>query len=347
MGDEDHPAAESRDETAESRPEDVTGETDLQRTSSGDDGLTPRERRQLRLQRQRERRIWTGLAGAGLVVLLLFLLAFWPVMAGRLNAAKQLDEAQALLGQASSTMAPLDKLVSAQLSPAAAGGVPSSAAQILVARRELNQALALVDDAMPHLTEDEQKRGELIRTAAKARLVMINRAPAILAASAKAVDSKSLVDRAWELTLHASASEIAASSNYGLGKASAVESASVSLQRVKGQLGDARSLYSQAASAFPGLDFERYVAYVDVRRQGVALLSQAAAQWLEGDVVGAAASHAAYERSVAKASAAVAKLPSAPGAPGRAFRIVAGPAADAYAHAKQQALDAEKALGTP
>jgi hypothetical protein len=268
-------------------------------------------------------------------------------MAGRLNAARQLDQAQAILGEAKSTMGPVDKTVTEQLSPQAAAGVPSPAAQILVARREINQALALVDDAMPHLTEDEQKRGQLIRTAAKARLDMLRRTPTILNASVKAVGAKSLVDRASALTLKASAAEIAASSNYGLHTASAVESASVALQRIKGQLGDARALYSQAASAFPGAGFERYIAYVDMRRQGAALLSQATSRWLKGDLVGAAAEYAAYERAVAKATVVVVKLPSASSAPGQAFRKLAGAAADAYAKSKQQALDAEKALGSP
>ena len=38
-----------------------------------------------------DRRIWTGLWVAAAVVLVLFMLAFWPVMRGRLDAAKQLQ----------------------------------------------------------------------------------------------------------------------------------------------------------------------------------------------------------------------------------------------------------------
>jgi hypothetical protein len=123
-----------------------------------------------------------------------------------------------------------------------------------------------------------------------------------------------------------------------------VESASVSLQRVKGQLTTARALYSQAAAAFPGAGFEQYAAYIDLRVLGVKQLASASSKWLKGNSAGAAADHVSYGLTVANASAALAKLPPAPAAPGQAFRKVAGPATDAYTKAKKQALDADKAL---
>jgi hypothetical protein len=173
----------------------------------------------------------------------------------------------------------------------------------------------------------------------------VQHAPAILATSAKAVKAKTFADQAWKTTQSASAAETAAVSLYRTGKASSVASASASLQRVTGQLGDARALYSQAASAFPGAGFERYVASTSQRSQAVKLLTAAVATWLSGDTAGASADYAAYLKAAATASAAAAKLPAAPTVPGRTFRKVAGPAVDAYAKAKQQMIDADKALG--
>ena len=316
-----------------------------------DDGLTPRERRQLRQaqarQRKRERLVWFGLIVAGILALCAFMFLFWPVMAGRLDAVKHVDEAQALLDRAKPTVSSIDKLVTTQLSASAAAGVPDTAPQILVARRDLKEALALVDSAMPHLTEDEQKHATDVRAASKARLDMLDRAPAILVASVKAVKAKTLVDQAWEEARVATIAETSASKNYALATASAVESASVSLQRIKGQLSDARQLYGQAVAAFPGASLERFTSYIDMRSQAVKLFSAAASAWLSGDKAGATADFAAYNRQLAKAAASIASPPAAPAAPGQAFRKVAGSAADAYNKAKKQATDADKALSTP
>jgi hypothetical protein len=314
-----------------------------------DDGLTPKERRErrLRLRRQqhRERTIWTGMVVAGLIVMSGLMYLFWPIMAGRLDAAAQMDQAQALVVRTESSIDAIDKVVVVQLSPRATAGFPDVAPQVLVARRDLKQAVALLDDAMPRLTDDEQKRAKLIRAAAKSRLDMAERAPAILATSAKAVKAKAFADQAWKTTQSASAAETAAVSLYRTGKASSVASASASLQRIKGQLGDARSLYSQAASAFPGAGFEHYAASASQRSQAVKLLTEAASTWLSGDAAGASADYAAYQKAAATASATAAKLPAAPSVPGRAFRKAAGPAVEAYAKAKQQMIEADKALG--
>jgi len=318
---------------------------------ASDDGLPPRERRRLRQEqirrRKRERLVWIGMVAAGLLVLSAFLYFFWPVMAGRLDAVKKVDQAQALLDRAKPTVSSIDKLVTAQLSASASPGVPDSAPQILVARRDLKQALALVDEAMPHLTEDEQRHATDVRTATKARLDMLDRAPAILVASVKAVKAKALVDQASQEASAATIAETAASKNYSLGTASAVESASVSLQRIKGQFGDARQLYVQAAAAFPGGGLERFSAYIDARLQAVKLFSAATSAWLAGNRPTAAAQFAAYSRQFAKAATSIANQPSALAAPGQAFRKVAGSAADAYNKAKKQASDADKALSAP
>ena len=303
------------------------------------------ERRQAAAQRRRERRIRLGLALVGVLALALFVGGFWPVMQARLGAAKQLDQAMALLEQADNTMSGIDKTVTAQLSAEALPGVPNIAAQVLVARRELNQAVALADDATPHLTEDEQSQAKLVREAAKARLTMADSAPTILRASVKAVQAKALADQAWRLTQLATTSEAAAARNYGRQSASAVESASVAVATIQGRLADSRQLYSQAASAFPEAGFDRYIAFTDMKRREVTQLQTAAQQWLDGSRPAAAMSFAAYRASAAKSAAAARLLPQAPGnATGEGFRKVAGAASDAYARAKKQALAAEKAL---
>ena len=299
-------------------------------------------------ERMRERNIWVWLSLGGVLVLVLFLLVFWPVMRGRLDATKQLEQAVVLLGQAEGTTAAVDKTVAVQLSADALSSAPDVAAEILVARRELGQANQLIDDAMPHLADDEQQRATLVKTAVRARLTMLDSAPAILIASVKAVQAKTLGDRAWQLTLHAQTAETAAVRDYEGQTASTVESASVAVTTIQIELSDARDLYSQAASAFPDAGFEQYAKYVDVRRAAVAQLAQATTQWLHNGKPLAKATFANYQSSATKVSSAAKSLPYAPGsATGAGFRKVAGSQATAYAKAEKQAEAADKALKAP
>ena len=316
--------------------EETTQDEDLE--GPPDDWMTPE-------LRERERRMWRWLILGGVALVVLFVFAFWPVMAGRLNAAKQLDEAQALLGQAENSVDAVDKAVTIQLSPDAASSLADYSPQILVARRELKQAVALVGDAMPHLTEDEQSCGQLISTAANARLAMLARAPGILATSVKAVKAKALADQGWQQLGQASAEETMAVESYGQKTASAVESASVDAQRALESVNGARTPFSQAATEFSQAGFDRYVAYTKTRATALRSLLAAAKAWLAGDTGSAATAYRAYALSVAKARAAEAALPYAPGAAtSRAFRTLVGGSVAAYSKARTEALNADKAL---
>jgi hypothetical protein len=312
-------------------------------------GLPSRRSRRSRSRRpNRQPWMWPRVTIAGALVLVLLLLGLWPGMKGRMDAAEQLTQAEALLAQAKGTVAHVDETVATQLSSQAEPNVPSVAAEVLVARRELTTASKLIDEAMPHLTSEEQHRAALMKTAVKARLVMIDAAPGILKASVKAVQAKTLGDRAWRFTRLSANVETRAARNFATQKASKVESAAVAMDAATGQLAEARPLYSQAASAFPDAGFERYVAYTDLRRKQVGQLANAAAQWLDGNRDEATDLFAVYKVSAVKSAKALATLPAAPGnATGTAFRKVAGRAADAYDKAKQDALRTDKALASP
>lgn len=146
--------------------------------------LTPEEE-------ARERRIWAFLGLGGAVVLALFLALFWPVMAARLNAAKQLDTATALVKQAEARLPEVDSAISALPTSDSnkAGGALAAARS---ARAEFREATALLNDANPHLTEDEQRRAALVLKVASARETQVARAtPLLVAAAAPGGFSKS------------------------------------------------------------------------------------------------------------------------------------------------------------
>ena len=293
----------------------------------------------------RDRRTWLWLSAAGAAVLVLFLLAFWPVMAGRLAAAKQLDEAAALLGKASGTVGGIDRLVTDQLSAEPSKQIRDVSPDALVARRELKQVQSLLGDAMPHLTEDEQRRGELIRTAAEARLKMLDSAPLILKTSTRAAAAKELADSAAAQFKLADQSEKRANALYKQQTALGVRTASDLYARASGNLKIARSIYSRVATALPGVDLAAYQSYLDMRRGALKTALLSASVWLDGDIPGGQLLHGAYVAQNKQAIAAAEKLPSAPGrVVGDAFKRIAGRSRDIYEKARTQADNAEKAL---
>lgn len=338
MEDESTPAADTDAEEPVSPDagEEPGAETDEDQT---------RSQRRRRAQEAAERRVWHRLWFGGIVVLVLFLAAFWPVMAGRLTAAKQLDQASAQLDQARGSMATVDKLVDLQLSADAGENVPDVGPEILVARRELKLSVSLLGQAMPHLTEDEQRRGNLIKISAEQRLVMLDRAPTILKVSVKAVRAKNLADAGWLRSQNASVFEARANAAYQKQTAIGVRSAQDLYSSAAGSLLLAKPLYSQAASAFPEADFGGYATYNKQRIVAVRTAENAAVAWLAGNRTKANTLRSAYSASSAKAAETFKTLPSAPGrTTGAAFARVAGGARDAYVSARSQADIADKML---
>jgi hypothetical protein len=298
-------------------------------------------------QQARERRIWFALIAGGALVLLVFLLAFWPVMKGRLNAAKQLDDATALLKQARGSVSDVDRLVAAQLSAQPSATAPDVSPQILVARRELMQIDTLIDDAMPHLTEDEQRRAVLLREAADARLGMLAAAPALLKLSAKSARALAPANAAWRESQLADQTEASANAQYAKQTALSVRMSSDSYGQASTQVKTANSLYSQAASAFPEAGYNRYVDQGNLRIVALKSATASAASWVSGNKAIAATQHAQYVSQSAKAQAAAKALPSPPGrAAGDAFERLAGASRQAYEAARAKVVAADEALST-
>jgi hypothetical protein len=299
-------------------------------------------------QAARERRMWIWLSVAGVAVLAVILAAGWPLMRGRFNAVDQVNRANELLVQADNSIASVDRVVTVQLSPDAAAGAPDVTVELLVSQRELAQANALVQEASPHLSVDELTKANQLHAAIQARLTMVDRAPTILSASAKAVRAMQLVNQAAPLRARASRLETAAAAGYRSQTASAVESASVSVVTISAELGQVESLYSQAASAFPEAGLDGYVTATAARAKAVNALGQAARQWLADAKADAQVSWKSYQALASAAASASARLPADPGvAVGKGFRRAAGGAADAYKAAKAQAIAAESTLRTP
>ena len=294
-----------------------------------------------------DRRIWTGLWVAAAVVLVLFMLAFWPVMRGRLDAAKQLDESQALLAQVRSGASDIDRVVQQQLSGSPAVTVPDLAPQTLVIRRDIRQIDSLIGDALPHLTEDEQRQANLVQEAADARRGMLGAAPAIVRLSARSERALRAADVGWQQTQLANSSEASANAQYAKQTAVGVATAGNLYARATTQLKSASSLYSEAASWFPEAGYKRYADQSNMRIAALALATASTKSWLAGDTTLAQSQQAQYLAANAKAAAVGKAFPSPPGrAGGDAFEKLAGSARQEYEAARAKAVVADAALSS-
>ncbi len=333
-------AAPADSGSAEESPEDVT---DRRGKRSGSSSTRPASAQED--QRSRDRRIWLLLSLAGGVVVVLFLVGFWPVMQGRLDAANQLAQAITLLTQAKGSVSDVDRIVAQQLSSEPSASMPDVSPQVLVARRELTQIDVLIDDAMPHLTDDEQRRAKLVRQASDARLAMLDSMPTLLKASVRSARAMVPADAAWQQTQLADQAEASANAQYAKQTALGVRTSADLYGRASAQLKSASSLYSQAASAFPEAGYARYTDQSGLRVSALKLASMSTASWLSGNTALAKAQHEQYASQSAAAAAVAKALPSPPGrAGGDAFTNIAAASRQAYEAARAKVVAADEAL---
>ena len=294
---------------------------------------------------RRNRTVWITLITLGAVVLAVASVSAWRVMGGRLEAARQLDRATLMVERADNTVIAFDEVVRAEVSPSTAIKARQVEPRIESARKELEASLKLIDSAMPRLTDDERRRAMLLKTAAAARIEMLDSAPAILSANIKASDATPLASGAWTSTLAAAKMTERAVAEYNKLTKSGVQASATFNAQAEQAFTESRDLFSRAATAFPEAGLERYVAYLDQKLKQVALSRQSDAAWMAGDISQTNRLIAAYNVEDAKSVALVKELPVTPSvAIADAYKQLADPATAAYFEGRRKAADADKAL---
>lgn len=202
----------------------------------------------------------------------------------RLQAARQLDRAIALLKGADETVLDIDEVVRAELSPQTATRALELLADVEDTRADLQEVARLVDGARGRVTDDERRRALLVRSAAVARLSMLEPAEPILAASVKAGNALGPATTGWDLVLAAEKLADTSLAEYNkLTKAAVTKSSSLASQSAEA-FAKARPYFSQAATAFPEAGFDPYVRFVDAKLVLLDLSRQSNALWLKGDI---------------------------------------------------------------
>jgi hypothetical protein len=221
------------------------------------------------------------------------------------------------------------------------------APQIEVARKQLSQAATLATADIDRLTDDEQEQARLVETASKARLEMLDSAPAVLSATQKAATAAGLADQAWARTLAADRLAKQSVADYNKLKKADVKNASAANDSAKAGFVAARDLFSQAASAFPEAELSVFVTYVDERIALVAISKKADAAWLSGNVSQANRLIASYNKRDTAVAERAKQLPVSPAsAVAEAYKALADAPSSAYYKARQKAAEADDALRT-
>lgn len=296
-------------------------------------------------QDARDRRIWWMLVALGAVIVVGIMLLLRPVIVARLNAAKQLDQASILITNADDGVSAVDSILRGDLSTDTADAAHKIGPRLTSTRATLQKAVALVDDAFPHITDDEQHRATLVRATGTTRIAMLDAAPAILSAIAKAGDAAAPAGDAWQRTLDASAVEKQAVASYNLKTNAGVQQAAGLAGQVEDAYTSARAEMLRAATAFPEAGLSDHVAYIDQRLRQLAILKEATAAWLVGDVGRANGLVAAYNREQVVSAALARKLPATPAQQiAEAYKRLTAPALAKYEAARAQEAQADREL---
>lgn len=294
---------------------------------------------------RRSRVVWITLIVLGVVVLAAAGVFASRVVGGGLEAATQLDRATLLVERAGHAVVAVDEVVRTDVSPAIVARAKDVGPRVAPARIELEEALRLVDSAMPRLTDDEQRRATLLKAAAAARVEMLDAAPAILSANIKAADAMPLAIEAWASTLAAGRLADRAVGEYNKLTKPGVQAGATFNAQAEGELAHSRDLFSRAATAFPEARLERYATYLDQKAKQVALLRRAAIAWLAGRFAEANGLIVAYNAQGVTSAATIRQLPATPSvAVADAHKLLADSATATYFAARTKASTADKAF---
>ena len=287
----------------------------------------------------------TGAGVAAVVILCLVGLMAYQTFTTRLDSARKVDAATALIEDADVIVVQVDTVVRSEVTSTLAEPARIAASQVPDATNQLKRAIELLEDSRAGNTLDDEKRGKGLLAAAEARLKMMEQAPTILRLNMAASDALLPARQGWDGLVAADGKSDRAVAAYNrLNKAGVLESRRLN-REVASELAAARKQLEVAERLFPEAPFDAYLAYVDLRISLNRLSQQSDAAWLKGDLKKANSIIATYNTQDASAIARAKALPETPEkAIAEAYEAAARAATDAYYKARDSATDADKSL---
>ncbi len=309
--------------------------------------LSRRERRDAEGRRGRiPKAAVIGIAAVvGVAVLAVVGLAGYRLLGTQIGASKQLDSAAALIEEADSIVVQVDSVVRSDVTTGLAQSALSAADRVPQAQWQLKDAMEIIEKVQENGGARDRERATLMAAAAQARLDMMEQAPVILRLNAQASEALPLVRDGWDFVLAAAATSDEAVAAYNKLTSSGVKKSRKLNKQAEKELASARAKFVEAEAAFPDVDFEAYIAYIDTRIELNKLSQQSDAAWLDKDTAKANEIIARYNALDATAVSQAQALPTSPElAIARAYEKAAQAPTNAYYNARDAATAADEAL---
>ncbi len=289
--------------------------------------------------------LWGALAAVGMVALVVFALLGYRQYTVRTESLGKIDRATVLVEQADEAIVDIDEVVRAKVMPELAEEASAAATSVDQTSAKLNEAMSLIDDAIPGLASKDRQRAQLLRASTERRAEMLEHVPALLAANARAATALPLATEGWNALVEAAKlSEQAVAAYNKLTKEGVTQSRDLN-QKAGTTLATAHARFTSAEKAFSAAPFEQYVAYTEARIELNKLSQQSDAAWLAGDIAKANNVIATYNEADKRAVALAGKLPETPQkAISSAFEEETSKLMEEYYAARDRALRADEAL---
>jgi len=260
-------------------------------------------------------------------------------------AVAELDEATVLVERADAVVLEVDEVVRAEVDSEIGERAEQAGPRIPSAREDLKDAIRLIERARPSLPEAELGYADALEEAADARLEMLEKAETILEFNVKAAAALDPAREAWDLVVEAGTLTAQAVEEYNkLTRASVTRSSELTAEAEQ-KVNQARELFSEAATGFPEVDFDAYLAYCDEKIAAIAISKRADAAYLANNPREANTLSVRYNDAEQALAAKAAELPASPAEIiADAYERYAGEATEEYFEARARATDADARL---
>ncbi len=260
-------------------------------------------------------------------------------------AVERLDEATRLVESADTVVLDFDEIVRAEIDAATSQRAQEVGEQVPDAVAELERAVELIGEAREDLPSADVAYALALRDSAAARLEMLEFADPILEVNRKASAALGPSAQGWELIVESEELSMEAATEYSKLTREGVERSTELAGEAIAKVSSARELFSEAATAFPEVDFAAYEEYCEKKLAALEISKQADAAWLAGNIAEANTLGTRYNEAEQELAGLAADLPSSPAILiAAAFEEFATEPTAAYFEARARATAADARL---
>jgi len=269
----------------------------------------------------------------------------YQTITARQAAEDQLDRAITYVERADAVVLDVDEIVRAEIDPELEQRAEEEIESIPGAEDDLNEAIALIERALPDLPESRRAEALALRGSAETRLDMLEPAVVILEANAMAARALGPADEGWDLVLEAEKHADTAVVEYNKLTDESVAKAKEITEQAQTTIREGRDMLQEAADAFPDADLAPFVEYADAKLDALAISQRANDAFLAGNNAQANELSKQYNAAESTLFEQAKELPASPAAQiAHAYEDKAGDATTEYFDARDRATEADAAL---